>query len=302
MENTPLTAEEIAAQVGGKIVPAEPAQPALTAEEQAIMNELKQGSGESDLGGNYVTIPYVTINNEMKEYEIAGGKKVIARCEPEFVMKSKVEDKYITEKFAPEFNGIIVKFMNAVKRKPLMDQQKNILNKHPYYFSLEFKSFQNDVHILQKNNEGKMVALKPMSYTEVKNKFADENELHGIAYFILVNEDGSLDNKISKAEFKGASRSVLFDYMISSRGYSVSSTITRFSATLKEDQATPYNCLVLTDTGKRPSDLRKVLDMQKELNNLIDNNLKPNITAEIVSEPVAQIEEGEVVVKDIPFA
>lgn len=314
-----MTPEQIAASVGGKIVEEipQPTTPVVqeevaltfTPEEEAFQKELRQGSGEEDLGQGWTFIPYITINNEKVEYQLQGGGTVMAPCKPEFSINEKEGDDYTKTLFAPEFDAVIIKFMNRVQRKVVMDQSTppKIKNKMPYFRSLEFKSFQSDIYIMEKQADGKYNNLPAMKYDGVKEYSKEENELWGIVYFLIPGED-----VVRKGEFKGASRSVLYDYMTAKRDYSVSSVVTKFSGEQITDQGQVYNRLKLVNTGLKAPELAKVVSAQKSLNAMIDANLIPNklngdeksnaVSGDIISkEETKQIEDKEIKVKGIPF-
>lgn len=255
---------------------------ALSAEEQEAMEMLRQGSGENEQGGNYSKIPYITVDNRMVEETIPGkdgkpDRKTKVRCEPAFMINEKIGEQYTTTLFAPEFEAVILKFKHRVQRKYLQDQQGNCTNKMPFWRSIEFDSFQSDIYVRQ-NKE----FLPKMKYGDVKKWALDgqENELWGICYFIIKGEE-----IVRKAEFKGASRGVLFDYMTAPRDGSVSAIYTKFSVEVAEDAAQPYNKLVLINTGERPESLVMVVKQQKALNQLLDGAAIPS----------AKAQEGEVV-------
>lgn len=242
----------------------------LSEADQAALDELMAGSGEADQGGNYVKIPYISIDNRMEEETIQGkdGKPdrvVKVRCEPRFTVTEKIGTDYVTELFAPEFEAVILKFKHRVQRKYLQDQQGKCLNELKFYRSLEFGSFNDDIYVRQGDE-----FLKPMKYGELKNWAGDENELWGVVYFIIPGED-----TVRKAEFKGASRSVLYDFMTASRARTISSYITKFSAEVVED-ATPYNKLKLELIDRLPENLVKLAAQQKELNAMLDRMAKPS--------------------------
>jgi hypothetical protein len=121
-----------------------------------------------------------------------------------------------------------------------------------------------------------------MTYGEVKAwaQDGDENELWGVAYILIKGED-----TVRKVEFKGASRSVLFDYMTLKRDFHVSNVYTRFSLEVVFDTGSPYNKLVLTKLPDEIESFVALAKMQKELNVMLDNQ----------SVPSAKVEEGEVV-------
>lgn len=277
-EQTPEAVNALTQMFVGTVVATTVDENALTftPEEQAIQDQLKDGSGENEAGG-WNFIPYITINNKMVKDTLASGREVDVRCLPEFCITEKDADKnYITSLFAPEFEAVIIKFMHRVQRKIKMDQtpKRNVLNTMPFFRSLEFKSFQSDVHV-RVTEDGKGKFLAPMSYSDVKKWAGDELELWSICYFLIPGE-----NIVRKAEFKGASRGILYDYMTKKRPYSVSSVITKFSAELDSTQANPYNRLVLTNTMQKPTNLQQILDAQKELKAMIDGNLEPSVQAE----------------------
>lgn len=270
-----VTPEALKEAFGGKEVAVKDENALVfTEEEQAIQAQLKEGSGENESGG-WAFIPYITVNNKMVERKLDDGTDVKVRCAPDFNITEKDDDgNYVATLFAPEFEGVILKFMHRVQRKVEMDQNKKVINSMPFFRSLEFKSFRDDVHI-RVTEDGKGRFEKPMSYQEVKKWAKEESELWSIVYFVIPGEDF-----VRKAEFKGMSRSVLFDYMTKKRPYSVSSVITKFSTKLDKESANPYNVLVIENTMKKPENLAQILEMQKELNAMIDSNLEPTVQAE----------------------
>lgn len=269
----------------------------LTDEQKALMEQLREGSGENNSLGNYAVIPYITIDNKLVMTPTADGREVKARCEPNFSITSKDGDNYITELFAPEFNAVILKFMHRVQRKYVQDHTGNCANKVPFFRSLEFKSFNSDIYVRQDKE-----FRPPMSYADVKKMAAngDESELWGIAYIMIEGE--SVARKI---ELKGVSRGTLFDYMTTKRDYSISGVVTKFSLSIDNTQAIPVNQLVLTNTGVVPANLGGILSAQKELNAMIDGNLTPNKPAQkgevVENAQVEEKENGEIKLDGVAF-
>lgn len=251
---------------------------------------LKQGSGEAEQK-KYVKFPIITIDNSMVDAEITDSKGVKrmtkVRCEPQFIETEKLDNEYKSSPFAPDFEAVILKHTHQVRRKLLMDQKGNITNKLPFFKSLEFASFSNDVYIWQ---DGKF--LSPMDYKTYKLWAGEEGELWSCVYFVIPGEDF-----VRKAEFKGASRGVVFDYMTASRSESVSSFVTKFSGVVADDAAQPYNKLLLERTEKNVEDLMDIITKQKQLNSLLSDNMQPHVKVERV-ENANVLTAGGVVVQE----
>ena len=231
------------------------------APDQSILDALKQGSGEAENSNTYIKIPYITINNQMVEAELKDGKKVEVRCDPEFMITNKEDKEYTTTPFMPEFNAVILKFKHKIKRKFKEVQVQD------FFHSIEFPSFGKTlVHVIQ-NNE----FMPPMTYQECKTKFGDELELWSVAYILIEGED-----TVRKVEVKGASRSVLFDYMTSKKEYPTASYLTKFSLVVDTEKIA-YNKLVLESISLAPN-LEEILVKQTELNKMLDDQSTPNVT------------------------
>ena len=249
------------------------------APDQAILDALKQGSGEAENTKLYNFIPYITINNQMVKDTLKSGKKVEVRCDPDFIITNKEDKEYTTTPFMPEFNAVILKFKHKIKRKFKEVQV------HDFFQSIEFPSFKAPVHVRQ-NQE----FLAPMTYQECKTMFGDELELWSVVYVLIEGED-----TVRKVEVKGASRGVLFDYMTSKKEYPTASYLTSFKLEVDTEKIA-YNKLVLEATGLA-SNLEEVLAKQTELNKMLDDQETPN---EVTNEKPLQLDtpvEGEI---DVP--
>lgn len=272
-------------------VPTEGTNAIVSAEEQEILDELAAGSGEQDQGSGFQFIPYITVNNQMVLATV-DGREVKFRCKPEFNITTKEGQEYKTEVFMDKFEAVILKFMHRVQRKLKVDQKGTIINEQPFFRSLEFRSFSSKLNIRQNGD-----FLPPVSYAEYKEAVPeDERELWSVVYFIIPGE-----NMVRKAEFKGASRGVIFDYTIDKKNHPVAGTVTEFSLLLDNESPNPYNKLVLTNLHRKPENLVEILGMQKELNIMIDSSLVPSKPAKegtVIAAPKA--DDGEIKVGDGP--
>ncbi len=252
---------------------------ALSVEDQELMSQLKTGSGESENSQSYTSIPYLTVDNSMVEEELKSGKKVPVRCNPLFLMNEKIGEEYTKTPFADEFEGVILGFRHRVQRK-YIQRDGVCTNELDFYKSLEFKSFKSELYIYQNK-----AMSEAMTYQDVKGMSPEgkENELWMIVYFVIKGED-----TVRKAEFKGASRGVIFDYMTEKRDDSVSSFYTKFSLEVVTGEI-PYNKVILTRLEERPN-LSEVVGQQKDLNLLLDLNstpMKPSLITEVMTEIIS---------------
>jgi len=246
---------------------------AMSPEDQAIIDQLKEGSGETEQGGSgYTFIPYLTINNEKVTAKLEGGGEAEVLCPPMFLLNEKDGDEYISKPFVKEFRAVILAVRHYAQRKYLRGADGNSSNVLDFYKTLEFKSFQSTVHVRQNKQ-----FLSPMTYQEVKNMSPDgkENELWGVAYILIEGED-----IVRKVEVKGASRGVLFDYVTLKKDTSISAIITNFTQVVEKGEGFSYNMLKVENTGETPADLAGILKAQTELNKILEANETPSQPAQ----------------------
>lgn len=243
-------------------------QEAMSHEDQAILEQLRAGSGETEQGGNYTFIPYLTINNEKVTAKLEGGGEAEVLCPPMFLLNEKDDSgEYGVTPFKSEFRATILAVRHYVQRKYLGDNK----NELPFYKSLEFKSFKSTVHVRQ-NKE----FLPPMTYQEAKGMSPDgcENELWGVAYVLVEGEE-----IVRKVEVKGASRGVLFDFVSSKRELPLAAMVVKFTQEVEKGEGFSYNKLLIENTGEPVSDMKAMLDAQTKLNAILDNQESPSTPA-----------------------
>jgi len=250
---------------------------AMSPEDQAIMEQLRQGSGEAEQGGGYTFVPEIIINNEKVEEEFTkkDGTKTIKKvlCDPMFLVKNKGDDgNYYETPLVEEFRAVVLAVRHYAQRKYLYDTAtKKCINELDFYKTIEFKSFKSTVHV-RMNKE----FMSPMTYQEVKHMSPEgkENELWGVAYVLIEGED-----TVRKVTVKGKSRGNLFDYITEDKGRSVSSLVTRFYQEVDAGDAFDFNVMMLKNTGETPKDLAGVLKAQNALNKMLDANETPSTPA-----------------------
>lgn len=282
------------APVQTNIAPASASTAVISAEDQKIIDEMKELSGENSGGRNYIFIPIITVNNAKEEEKEVLVDGVIMKVTPHpkkqfnIVNFDKESGEYVSEAFSDIFNGVILKLRYAVEKKfeetPTME----------WFRSYEFDSFSDNVQLF-KNKE--VFFDKP--YKDFKAEYAEKYVLFSILYVLV-------GSTVYRLKTKGESRAAVWEYMVevkkSAKGRSISSVTTLFGVETNTEKQVAYNYMTVAIDEQTPVNLREVLNYQKELTAMLYQPKATKVEAEVVTTTNGTIIEGkEVSIDDVSF-